>query len=183
MHVQCATAHSEHNLDSSVINKFATNNELLSLTPSLNNHGEDVGLLLFYILATSKILSGHIWSCASVNSWWLYSAARLRDQATSTMTWYPHSVTLSWHWANWSLPYPNIMPSTWLGSDKYQFYKSLVWLNQSLNLRGPSPKKGDGCSTHSSIRLEQHSTSFHSFWGFSQTKLNTRCIPSLHHQF
>ena len=42
-----------------------------------------------------------------------------------------HSVTLSWHWANQSLCYL-IMLNTWIGSDKYHFYKSLFCLNHGF---------------------------------------------------
>ena len=66
-----------------------------------------VHLSLFYILATSKIISVPVPTCSSAPSRQLYSAARLGDQATSTMTWYPNPVPLSWHWANQSMPYPN----------------------------------------------------------------------------
>ena len=31
-----------------------------------------------------------------------------------------------------------IMPNTWLGSDKYQFYKSFHWLDQGLNTQSPT---------------------------------------------
>ena len=34
------------------------------------------------------------------------SAAPLENQATDTMIPWPHSVTVSWHWGNQSLPYP-----------------------------------------------------------------------------
>ena len=58
-----------------------------------------------------------------------YSAAPLGHQATSTMIWYP---TQS-HYRDTEpiSPFPIlVMPSTCLGSDKYQFYKSLVWFDQ-----------------------------------------------------
>ena len=46
----------------------------------------DVCLLLFYSLATSKVISGPIptYDCDSVNSWRLYSAAPFGNLATST---------------------------------------------------------------------------------------------------
>ena len=46
-------------------------------------------LLLFYVIATSKVISGQVPTGDSAHSWWLYSAALLRHQATSTLTWYP----------------------------------------------------------------------------------------------
>ena len=42
-----------------------------------------------YILATFKVISGHVPTCNSVHSWWLYSVAPLGDQAISILTWYP----------------------------------------------------------------------------------------------
>ena len=66
-----------------------------------------VYLLLFYVLATSEVISGQVLTCDSAHLWRLYSTAPLGNQATSTMSQFPHSVTLSWHWANQSLPHPN----------------------------------------------------------------------------
>ena len=43
-------------------------------------------LLEFYILATFKSISGRLPICNSANSWQLYSAVPLGDQAASTMT-------------------------------------------------------------------------------------------------
>ena len=84
-----------------------------------------VCLLLLYILATSEVISGRVPTCDSAHSRRLYSATQLGNQAVSTMTWYP---TQS-HYHNTDLTSPCpilIMPSTWLGSDKYQFDKSLI---------------------------------------------------------
>ena len=68
-------------------------------------------------------------TCDNVHSWWLYSAAPLWDQATN-MTWNHIIRTLS--------PCPIlIVPSAWLGSDKYHNSKSLVWLDQGSNLQLP----------------------------------------------
>ena len=97
-----------------------------------------IGLLLFSVLATSEVISGWIPSCDSAHSWWLYSAASLGHQATGTMTCY---LTLSWHWANQSLPYPN--------NAKHYAKKgqvSLVWLDQGSNLKGPDSKPRDSDS-------------------------------------
>ena len=86
-----------------------------------------VCLLLNYALTTSKVISGWVPTCDRTPSWQLYHAAPLGNQGIHTITWYP---TQS--------PYPDtdptspfpilITPNAWLGSDKYQFYKSLVWL-------------------------------------------------------
>ena len=47
-----------------------------------------IGWLLVYVLATPKVISGWVPTCSSAHSWWLYSAAPLRDQAAVTITWY-----------------------------------------------------------------------------------------------
>ena len=52
-------------------------------------------LLLFYILATSTVISGRLPTCDSAHSQRLYSAAPLGDRATSTSEVISHSVTLS----------------------------------------------------------------------------------------
>ena len=82
-----------------------------------------VCLLMFCTLATYKIMSGPAPTCDSAHSWWLYSAAPLGNQFTSTMTWYP------WHWAKQSLPYPN-KASRLAGKRQVSIFKSLVWLDQ-----------------------------------------------------
>ena len=85
-----------------------------------------VYLLLFSVLATSKVISGWIPTCDSAHSWRLCSAPPLGNEAISTMTRYP---TQS-HYPDTELtnPWPIlILLSTWLGNDKYQFNKSLVW--------------------------------------------------------
>ena len=93
-----------------------------------------VGWLLgFYYLAT-YVLSGHLPMCDSAQSWRLHSAAPLGNQAVST-----HDLISHWSY------YPNTEPTspcsiliiarTWLGSGKYQFCKSLVWLNEGSNPR------------------------------------------------
>ena len=58
----------------------------------------------------------------------VYSAATLGDQAANTtnqyptQSYYPHTELTS--------PCPILlMPSAWLGSDKYKFYKALVRLD------------------------------------------------------
>ena len=45
--------------------------------------------LVFYVLATSEVISGRVPTCDSANLWWLYSAAPLGNWNISTMTWYP----------------------------------------------------------------------------------------------
>ena len=46
-------------------------------------------LLLFYIIATSKVILGWVPNCDSVHLWQVYSADPLGNQATSTMTQFP----------------------------------------------------------------------------------------------
>ena len=98
-------------------------------------------------LERSKIISRRATTCDSVHSWWLYSAATLANQAVSTMIWYP---TQSYYQP--VLPFLIlIMPSAWLGSDKYKFWKSLVWLSPGLEpmmFESPDRPKWD---IHSSI--------------------------------
>ena len=114
-----------------------------------------VCLSLYYVLATSNVKSGCILICESANSWWLYSAALQWDQATSTMTWYPDQSRYPDTEPTGSYPFL-IMPSDWLGSDKY---KSLSHWFDSTRVQTHkvwiswSPKTGDRCSTHSAILL------------------------------
>ena len=63
------------------------------------------------------------WKTRLSEPWRLYSATLLEDQAVSTMLWYP---TQSYFTdTEPASPCPIlIMPSSWLGSDKYQFNKS-----------------------------------------------------------
>ena len=87
--------------------------------------------MLFYILATAKVISEWVLTCDGAHSWWLYSPAPLGNQTFSTMPWYP----TQWHYpdAGPANPCPIvIMLSIWLGSDKFQFYKSLVWLDHRV---------------------------------------------------
>ena len=97
--------------------------------------GRFVCCIFFFILTTLKAISRRLPPCDGTQSWWICCAGPLRNQAASTITWYPHQS----HYPNTepNSPCPIlIIPSTWLGSDKYQFYKSLVWLNQDSNPRG-----------------------------------------------
>ena len=45
-------------------------------------------LLLFYILAIRKVISGRVPTCDSAHSWWIYNVAPLANHVTSTTTWY-----------------------------------------------------------------------------------------------
>ena len=89
-----------------------------------------VCFLLFYTLATYKvILKDEYWLVPVHTHGDFDSNAPLGPQATSIITWYP---TQS-HYPNTVLtsPCPMLsMPSTSLGGDKYQFYKSLDWIDR-----------------------------------------------------
>ena len=61
--------------------------------------------------------------------WWLYSGKPGRQHHDLIS----YSVTLSWHWANQPLPYPN-NESAWLRKQQMSIFKSLVWLNKGSNL-------------------------------------------------
>ena len=95
--------------------------------------------LEFYILLTSKVISGRVQTCNSVHSWWFYSAAPLSHQAANTMTWY----LTQWHYTDTELTSPCLillMQSTKLGSEKYQFGRPLIWVYGELNsVEGGSP--------------------------------------------
>ena len=82
------------------------------------------GCLEFYILTTSKVLSGRVLSCDCAHLWRLYSAIPLGDQTANISGPLGHIIlTLSQ-----PSPCPIlIVPSARLGSGKYQFYKSLFW--------------------------------------------------------
>ena len=50
------------------------------------DEGNNVYLLLFYILTTSKVISGRVPTCDIAHSWRLYSAVSLEHQAPGTLT-------------------------------------------------------------------------------------------------
>ena len=88
--------------------------------------------LLFYVLSTSKVISGWVQTCDNAHSWWLYSAASLGTPGHWHYDLLSHSVALSWCWDNQSLAYPNnAKHQAW----KWQVYilKSLVWLDLVSN--------------------------------------------------
>ena len=77
-------------------------------------------LLELYVLATSKVISGCVRTYDSVNSWLLYSASPLRNQAAYMMTQYP---TQS-HYPNTELTSPYsilLMPSSRVGCENDNF--------------------------------------------------------------
>ena len=80
----------------------------------------------FNILATAMVMSWWILSCNSAHLRRLYGAAPLGDQTTSTMIQNP--TQSHYHDAKLTSPcHIRVMPSAWVGSNKSQFYKSLVW--------------------------------------------------------
>ena len=99
--------------------------------------------LSFNILATTKVISRWAPTCNSAFSWQLYSAAQLGNQ-TIPMTWYhTHS---QYPDAESTSPCPILlMLSSWLGSDKYKFYKSLVWFDHRF--KPTISHMRDPCST------------------------------------
>ena len=95
-------------------------------------------LLAFCILTTFKVISGWGLIGDSAHSWWLYSAAPLGNHAaSSTITIYPTQSC----YAETVLTSPCpicIIPNNRLGSDKYQFDKSLVWLDWEPHFWSPT---------------------------------------------
>ena len=116
-----------------------------------------VCLLLLYLLATSKFISGWVLNCDGLLSWRFYSAASLGHQATSAMTSHP---TQS-HYPDTEPTNSSrtlIMLRARLGSDKYQFYshwfesirfQTYMLQTRTRNLRIPwSSRLGCGRSIH-----------------------------------
>ena len=88
--------------------------------------------IILILSKPSKVISGWLSICDNAHSWRFYSATPLGNQAISTMTWCPthshHPVTEP------TSPCPILlMQSARLGSNKYRFYKSLLWLDQDVN--------------------------------------------------
>ena len=104
--------------------------------------------LSFYVLATSKVTSEWVPTCDSVHKCWLYSAAPLTGRpGHQHHDLISHSVILSRHWANQSLSYPNNAEHL---ARKWQvsIFKSLVWLDQGLNLWGLNPPISQNGTSH-----------------------------------
>ena len=56
-----------------------------------------------------------------VLTWWLYSVASLEQQTTGTITCYPNQSL--YPDTEWTSPYRiRIMPSAWLGNDKFKYF-------------------------------------------------------------
>ena len=93
-------------------------------------------LLGSYILAISMTISGLLSTFDSAHSWWLFQCC-----PTGYSHLLSHSVTLSWLWANQSLPYPNNAERQ---AKKWQIsiLKALVWLDQVSNPWAPDSNPG-----------------------------------------
>ena len=131
--------------------------------------------LLFYILVTSKVILGHIPTCDSAHSWWLYSAASLEHHDLLS-----HSVTLFWNWTNQSLPYPNNaehqarkpqVPILKSGLTRPGFKPASYGLEPAIFRFPDLPKQEVGAL------LIWPSQLVHSWWPYSAT----HWIPGLHH--
>ena len=144
-------------------------------------------LLVFYILAPSKIISGWVLTRVSVHSRWLYSAATLMHQAADTMI--QHPTQSEYPDPEITNPCPIILiPSSRLGSDTSQFYKPLAWLDLELNSRSvaceacavpiqplrPVHKHEDSCSLY--IKEEKLQNNSHN-------KLRYIQFNSLHQEY
>ena len=93
--------------------------------------------VVVYILATSKVTAGWVQTCDNAHSWYFCSAASLGCQAASTMTCY----LMQSHYPDTEPTSPCpilIMPSTWLGSDKYQFVSHWFDLTMGSNPWSPA---------------------------------------------
>ena len=129
-----------------------SNKDKLYLT-KVSHKELQISLLLFYVLAKSKVISGRVPTSDCAHSWRHYSVASLGNQAASTMTWYP--TVSDYPGTEQTNPCPIlILPSTSLGSDKNQFWShcfgsTKVWTHKVRILR--SPKTGDGRSTNLAI--------------------------------
>ena len=78
--------------------------------------------LKIYIQATSKVTLGQVPTCDSVHPWGLCSAASQKNQATRTMTLYLTQSSYDWDMEATSPCHILIMPSSWLGSNKFNCY-------------------------------------------------------------
>ena len=102
--------------------------------------------LLFHILAKSKGISVWVPTCDGTYSCQFYSATPVRDQGANTMTWYPTQSHYPDTEPTSTCPVL-IIPNIWLGSDKHQFDKSLVWLDHWFESMISHTR--DPCSTDS----------------------------------
>ena len=108
-----------------------------------------VCLLLFYVQATSEV-GYRLVTVGTRGDFIVLPNGKPGHQHHDLIS---HSVTVSWHRTNKSLPYPN---NAKCQARKWQvsIFKSLIWLDQGLNIWvwiSRSTKAGVGRSTHSAI--------------------------------
>ena len=105
-------------------------------------------LLEFYVLATSKAISGQVLTWDSTHSWWLYSASTQGEQAAGTMTCYP--IQLHYPDTEPNSPCPTLITlSVWLRSGKYKFlsywFDSIrAWTSRACIPRSPKTRDSFG---------------------------------------
>ena len=90
-----------------------------------------------------------LWQCAHMITLQYFPIGKSGRQHHDLIS---HSVTLSWHWANESLPYPD-------NAEQVSILRSLVWFNQVSNPQGP-----DSNQRGSDSPIFQHGRSIHSAW-------------------
>ena len=92
--------------------------------------------LLFYVLVTSKVISGWALICDSVHSWRLYSdpIGKPCRQYNDLIS---HLIILSEHWANHSLPYFFWSPTPAQEATSVTFISH--WFNQTMGSNPQSP--------------------------------------------
>ena len=116
-------------LDKSKQTRVIVNRDAVS-APRHGFSSETVGLLEFYVLPTSKAISGQSPTCDCTHWWWHHSADpwEIRPPAPwpdiTTQSHYPDSGPIS--------PCPILLIRARLESEKCQFDKSSVWLNWKL---------------------------------------------------
>ena len=104
--------------------------------------------LLFYVLATAKVISGRKLTCKRPHWWWLYSTATLGNHGVVTMTWFPTQPYYPDTEVTNHCP-PLFIRSVSLGNEKCLFNKI-----ESTKILNPEPCMGSLCSTdYSSIKL------------------------------
>ena len=85
--------------------------------------------------STPQVISGKVPNCHGMHSWWVHRAAQLRDEATSTMAWYP----IQTHYPDTEqkvLALPKRNAKCLARKQQNIFSKSLICLKQCLDLSG-----------------------------------------------
>ena len=115
-------------------------------------------LLEFYILVTSRIISGRV-TVHTYGHFIVLPHWETRPSAPWSEIPLSHIIWLSWHWTNQSIHYTNsdnlnAERLSHLARKQVSMFTALVWLDQGSNpwVQIPrSTKTGDGRSTHSAI--------------------------------